>query len=590
MVCSVIHMMDKKLSSLILIVWLMLFAIQVGADDSLSKTLSDCKSLEDDQPQQAIALAEPALSSELKISNPFMYGHILGCATWAYAVNNQSDVAQNNAIEMEVLIRQLDDTEDKVDLLRRTGSIFHRIGNRIAAVDNYQLAMNLAETLELKKAQIPILINLGVLNSQIREHEQAVNNYTLALDLMDELDDDQFRAPVLFNLALTLNGQGYYQKSLPLLQQVESMMTDKWPKSRSAQVFTGLASAYISLESFNQAQSYVEKALALFSTESSQSIEYYVAKVVHAEILIALGQSEAALENADTAWQFYQAKGNREQVLSVNNPLYALAAVYEDLNKPYKALAVRKLSAEIDQAFQDSFNKEAMAQMQARLSDSQQRKQLAELKTEQAKSQIELIAVQHNRQLIILLVAFASAVVLVFFYWQRLINKRLHAISLRDSLTQLGNRRAIQEWIAHRKFPLSPKVRLMWLIDLDLFKDINDRYGHETGDDVLIKMSSTLIDFTNEHRFVGRWGGEEFMFITDDVSEAAMSDFCDELRIAIADTIINYQGKKISVTASIGVCRLEGVDKKAWHKALNAADKALYQAKDKGRNCMVCGE
>jgi diguanylate cyclase (GGDEF)-like protein len=69
-----------------------------------------------------------------------------------------------------------------------------------------------------------------------------------------------------------------------------------------------------------------------------------------------------------------------------------------------------------------------------------------------------------------------------------------------------------------------------------------------------------------------------------------MTDFCDELRAAIADTVIKYQGGIISVTASIGVCRLEGMDKKAWHKALNAADKALYQAKDKGRNCMVCGE
>ena len=156
-------------------------------------------------------------------------------------------------------------------------------------------------------------------------------------------------------------------------------------------------------------------------------------------------------------------------------------------------------------------------------------------------------------------------------------------------MTQLGNRRAIDEWLTARNMPNPPNKRLMWLIDLDLFKQVNDQYGHEAGDEVLKALAKTLTDFSNSERMVARWGGEEFMIITDDITEGKMEKFCDELMNAIATTEVIYQDQTISVTASIGVCEITGQGNKAWHKALSAADKALYQAKDKGRNCMVCG-
>jgi diguanylate cyclase (GGDEF) domain len=129
----------------------------------------------------------------------------------------------------------------------------------------------------------------------------------------------------------------------------------------------------------------------------------------------------------------------------------------------------------------------------------------------------------------------------------------------------------------------------MWLIDLDLFKDVNDQYGHEAGDEVLKALAKTLNDFSNSERIVTRWGGEEFMLISEDISAAQMADFCDDLMTAIATTKVIYQGQAISVTASIGVSEITATGDKAWHQALTAADKALYQAKDQGRNCMVCG-
>jgi len=561
-----------------------------SATQNTNQQVNECKSLEDDHAQEALNLAEGQLAKLSKQDNPLLYGEFLGCAAWAAVGLNQTELALTYATDLEVLIRGVGNSETKVDLLRRTGGVFHRLGNRVAAVDNYQKAMDLAESLDLINVQIPILVNLGVLHSQIREEEQAIKNYRQALDLMAEQDDYKYHAPVLFNLALTLNGQEHYAESLSVFQQIEAMITPQWPDRRKAQVYGGLAGVYISLENYNKAQEYNQKALAILSEKEEKSILYYLSLTNRADILIANNQPQQAIAIADEVWQYYQAEKNREQLMGVNNPLYVLSNVYESVNEPTKALTVRKLATEIDEEFQDTFNKEAMAQMQARLSDSQQRKQLAQLKAQQAKDQIELNAIQHNRQLILLLVAFGSMLVVIYFYWQRQTNKRLHAISIRDSLTQLGNRRAIDEWLAPRALPELPNKRLMWLIDLDLFKEVNDQYGHEAGDKILKALAKTLTDFSNSERMVARWGGEEFMIISDDLTEKGMKDFCDNLMNAIATTSVYYDNQPISVTASIGVCEITGQGDKAWHQALSAADKALYQAKDKGRNCMVCGE
>ncbi|KAA3649076.1 MAG: diguanylate cyclase [Proteobacteria bacterium] len=574
----------------VVIAVLLLSSHRLSAAQDWSQQLSECRSLEDDDPQQAIDLAQMALAELSQENQTVLYGHFLGCAAWAYVKNNQTQTALRTVLDLERLIGRLADSEEKITLLRRAGGVFHQMGYRIAAVNNYQSAMTMAETLNLESAKIPILINLGVLNSQIREHQQAIDNYQLALDLMTNSGDDRYRPPVLFNLAITLSGEGRYTESLPLLEAVAAMITPQWPDSRVAQIYTGLATAHNALGSHQQALKDIEKTLSILKSQAVHSIDWAVSQVVYAEILIELNQKQAALQQANAAWDFYRTPDHRELLLSINNPLYSLSNVYESLNKPYQALQVRKMAAAIDREFQDSFNKEAMAQMQARLSDSQQRKQLAELKAQQAKNQIELIAVQHNRQFILLLVAFASILVVVFFYWQRLTNKRLHAISIRDSLTQVGNRRAINEWLSARKLPDQPNLRLMWLIDLDLFKQVNDEYGHEAGDEVLKALAKTLSKFINPNRMVARWGGEEFMMISDDITESEMSGFCDGLMTAIAKTDVYHENQHISVTASIGVSTIKEEGDKAWHQALSAADKALYQAKDNGRNCMVCGD
>lgn len=199
------------------------------ADKDYDQYLNECQSLEDDQARQALNLAEKKLSQLSKQQSPLIVSGFLGCAAWAAVNLNETELALNYASDLELMINDINDSEAKINLLRRVGGVFHQLGQRVAAVDNYQKAMELAESLNIQKAQIPILVNLGVLHSQIREEDQAIKIYRQALALMSEHNDFTYQAPVLFNLALTLNGQHRYNESLTVFHEIEKMLTPQWP-------------------------------------------------------------------------------------------------------------------------------------------------------------------------------------------------------------------------------------------------------------------------------------------------------------------------------------------------------------------------
>lgn len=121
------------------------------------------------------------------------------------------------------------------------------------------------------------------------------------------------------------------------------------------------------------------------------------------------------------------------------------------------------------------------------------------------------------------------------------------------------------------------------LADLDLFKSINDKYGHLAGDKVLRDVARAFSDAVRPGDMVGRYGGEEFIVLMpfatpDDVRQAA-----EKIRRTIAESRIEVEGKKLSVTVSIGICHYPG-DGAGAKELLAAADGALYWVKNHGRN------
>ncbi len=546
-----------------------------------------CQKLEDDQPQAAIELANQLLAEINRELEPLNYAQALGCLGWSHVTNNQPDLARIQANNIERLVLSLNPSAQSIKMLRRAGGIFHRIGDRISAAENYAAGMTQAEQLALVSEQIPLLVNLGVLNSEIRKHEQAIDNYYLALSLMEQIDDFRYQPPVLFNLAVTLIGQKRYAEGVKVFEQVKAMVNEHWPVSRAAQVYSGLAAAYAGTGDLASAESHAFQAYEMLQQTDSRSSDYFNLVSSLANILAKQGQLEQAMVHAEQAKAFYTDPANRSDIIGGTNPLHGLAGTYERLGELSQAIELFKLANDIDQEMQDSFNQETMVQMQNRLDDSEQREELARLQSSAAENQIKLKEAEHQRRIIMLLSLCGFVMVAGFMFWQHHSKRKLKRISVTDSLTQLGNRRAIRAWFNSRSLPQPPVSRLLWLIDLDRFKQVNDEYDHDVGDHVLQQVAQSLLSLLNSQRYVGRWGGEEFMLITDDVAPQAVEAFSEQLLQAIRDTEVRVEAFTQNISASVGVCRMESRDNSAWNKALYQADKALYTAKDRGRNCVV---
>jgi len=164
--------------------------------------------------------------------------------------------------------------------------------------------------------------------------------------------------------------------------------------------------------------------------------------------------------------------------------------------------------------------------------------------------------------------------------------KLIQHLSQIDPLTNALNRRSISDCL--EKLERKPTISYaLVLIDLDHFKQINDQYGHDKGDETLIKVSEVLSQIIRDSDVVGRFGGEEFILILNQSSLEQAKIIAERCRQAIQQlNLISDLGESIRVTASFGIA-LSNTQLRP-QQLLSQADKALYEAKACGRNQVKC--
>ena len=163
----------------------------------------------------------------------------------------------------------------------------------------------------------------------------------------------------------------------------------------------------------------------------------------------------------------------------------------------------------------------------------------------------------------------------------------LKRLSSHDFLTGILNRRGFLEAVerAQSSFERNNDAFAIALIDVDFFKKINDKYGHEAGDYVLISLSQMLRDSLRKHDLVARWGGEEFILLLADTSIDVAIIILNRIRNDISQHEFIFKDTKIKVTFSCGVQVIE--KGKVLDEVINQADANLYQAKQTGRNKVI---
>lgn len=293
-----------------------------------------------------------------------------------------------------------------------------------------------------------------------------------------------------------------------------------------------------------------ERALALL-TERPDPNPYVLAATVRAEVQarMALGGFDEARQSGEEvlAWLGERLPHTRSMILST------LASALRDAGRIEEAYDALARAAELErQAFRE-------------LSELQLRLERATLETTAARRESEALALK-NREL------------------ERL-QMQLRDEAERDWLTGLHNRRYLAnelERLTEQEIPVPVSVAVL---DLDHFKSINDRFGHTTGDGVLVRVASLLCATLRGSDIVVRSGGEEFVIVMPKTDARAATACCRRIRKAINDEGWGELADGLTVTASLGVASAH--DLAALETLVSLADQRLYEAKDAGRDCIV---
>jgi len=156
-----------------------------------------------------------------------------------------------------------------------------------------------------------------------------------------------------------------------------------------------------------------------------------------------------------------------------------------------------------------------------------------------------------------------------------------------DALTGLANRREAHEQLEaeYQRYLRNSRGFSVLLMDIDLFKFVNDNHGHQVGDETIVMVARTLQEHSRKVDTLARWGGEEYLVLLPETDTVEAVKTANRIRQTIASTAIKTQGGSINTTISVGVATIHGAE--SVDRLLQRADEALYRAKALGRN-KVC--
>ena len=168
-------------------------------------------------------------------------------------------------------------------------------------------------------------------------------------------------------------------------------------------------------------------------------------------------------------------------------------------------------------------------------------------------------------------------------------HEELYRLAIHDALTGLYNKRYLMDYLqreidrsARYNRPLS-----LVLFDIDHFKVINDTMGHLAGDLTLRELADRLRTKVCKDDLLARYGGEEFAAVLTEADRAAAAELAEQLRRTIEERQFNFEGRRYSVTISLGVASIQGDESPYPQELIRRADECLYRAKREGRNRVI---
>lgn len=460
---------------------------------------------------------------------------------------------------------------------------------------------------------------MGVLHELLVDHENAMKYYIEALKFAKSSENKGDLAMVYNNLGNVLNSQGDYAKAAEYFEQAIAINTQLNDIEMKMNASVGLSISFL------KSGEIVKAKRLLITTLNNQ---YPISNFTFSEASVTLAHVHKLQENYTAAESLYKFVINDEKGSAyppaVASAYLGLAEVYIKTNQIIKAVDVYKkgivevkgkISVESEMALYENlaslefnranFKDAAIVQSEYIVRRNEIQPLIQEGIVQKLENQLQMerdyIALQNDlliseresrhSSLYLFAIIVVSLISLVLFLLLKLrkqvifkleaTNKTLKTASETDHLTGIGNRRFLDLKINEFKGQDSEMAFL--LLDIDHFKEINDNFGHDVGDEILIAISTTLKKLCRNNDVCARIGGEEFVILCKNINEESACMFAERVRCCIKSMKSSFESP---VTASIGVS-IGNMKKANYDELYKQADIALYLAKKGGRNKVV---
>ncbi|GIW34845.1 tetratricopeptide repeat protein [Meiothermus sp.] len=518
--------------------------------------------------------------------------------------------------EALAILRRAGEVKGEIDTLNALGNFYYFQGTFPKALEYYLEALEQSRKYELKAQESHALSGVGIIQYTLGNYQEATKYFLRSLALKREIGDRLTESGTLNNLGLVYLEMGDYPGAVQLYRESLEIKRALGDLQGEANALSNLGVVFQRLGRTQEALDYHQQALEIASRLGSPQ--------VRATCLENLGLSHATLGNLEKALELFQAsknlyqeQGNRLGELSTwlqigatlghleqaeaatlalqkglkmaeelgpQKPLLefhqALSKVFEQLHKPALALYHLKQAIEIERRL----HKEQQAQKTAAL--------LAGFQVEKARQEAEIERLRNtelaraNRELARAIESLkeANAEKTRLLDKLRQQSKELERLARQDPLTRLYNRRYLEENLG-REFAASKRYNFplsIAMVDIDHFKQINDRFSHQVGDDVLRLVAQMLESNCRGVDFAARYGGEEFALVFPQTDLLGALVACERLRQRVESYDWSTIHPHLKVTVSIGVSNDPTLSD--HEKLLAAADEQLYAAKRAGRN------
>ena len=545
--------------------------------------VGQCLKLRRDEPARAVVLASALLQAkDLNVEDELK---TLSCLGVAAGLSGEPERAIGAAERME---QRVDETPGLAPALRmraysQIGSIYQGAGHIRAAEAAYLRAYDVSSRLDERDAglvQAATLNNIGLIHADYLASPEVADRYylkALAAAASVGLEDPL----IVHNHALNLVALERDADAMETIDAGEAMAQRQQAHTVVHRLRSERAGLWIRQGQLERARPVL--AAAIREQAKNRDLPGQAGSLAKLSVLQRkAGERMQALETARAAWALVD---DQPQPQKQREVLLAWMAAHAALGQAEQALAVGARLHGLEMEALRHQRLELLADLQARSESAQAQRELEQMRHQ---AQIRVLNDEKSALLRRAGVTLMTLLVLAgvgFGLLQRRKNRQLRKVSATDPLTGLRNRRAATESLKAMSLqrPAAGTRHVLFLIDIDHFKQVNDGHGHHAGDQVLVALSRQLRELGRADDVIARWGGEEFLMACADLTEAQACTVAARVQETLCDVHELAPGQRWPLTVSLGFAPFPFFDNTTggWDYALRMADRALYAAKDR---------